>query len=53
VLVVGHQPTLGEAAALVMAGSPQRWSIRKGGVWWLRSSDTGVLLVTVRAPDDV
>jgi phosphohistidine phosphatase len=53
VVVVGHQPTLGEAAAVVMAGEPQRWSIRKGAVWWLRSTDEGVHLVTVRSPDDV
>jgi phosphohistidine phosphatase len=53
VLVVGHQPTLGEAAARVMAGAPQPWSMKKGALWWLRSGDDGVLLVTVRSPDDV
>ena len=53
VLAVGHQPTLGEAAALMMAGAPQPWSMRKGAVWWLRSTDSGVVLVTVRTPDDV
>lgn len=50
VLVVGHQPTLGMVAALLMAGpeasqaaaqeSPVHatpsWSVRKGAVWWLR-----------------
>ena len=50
---MGHQPTLGEAAALVMAGAPQPWSIRKGAAWWLRSTDSGVVVVTVRTPDDV
>jgi len=53
VLVVGHQPTLGEAAARVLAGAPQPWAIKKGAVWWLRSGGDGVLLVTVRSPDDV
>ena len=53
VLVVGHQPTLGEAAARVMTGVPQLWAIKKGAVWWLRSGDDGVQLVTVRSPDDV
>jgi phosphohistidine phosphatase len=53
VLAVGHQPTLDEAAALVMAGAPQPWSIRKGAVWWLRSTDSGVVVVTVRTPDEV
>jgi phosphohistidine phosphatase len=35
VLVVGHQPTLGEVAALLLAGAPLAWSVRKGGLWWL------------------
>ncbi len=50
VLVVGHQPTLGMTAALLMAGAQATaeaereeaphetpaWSVRKGAVWWLR-----------------
>src|SRR5215207_8928612 len=36
VLVVGHQPTLGMAAAQALTGSAQAWSIKKAGVWWLR-----------------
>src|SRR5882724_8622110 len=35
VLIVGHQPTLGEVAATLLAGEPQPWSMRKAGVWWL------------------
>ncbi len=49
-LIVGHQPTLGLTAALLMAGAqgsaeaerdeaPHQtpaWSVRKGAVWWLR-----------------
>ena len=35
VLLVGHQPTLGLAAALLIAGSEMSWSIRKGAVWWI------------------
>lgn len=34
VLIVGHQPALGEAAALLMTGHPDPWSIKKGAVWW-------------------
>ncbi len=55
VLVVGHQPTLGQAAALLMAGpafsasGPQAspmaampsWAVRKGAVWWLRARVRG------------
>ena len=34
ILVVGHQPTLGRTAALLLAGSEADWSIKKGAVWW-------------------
>ena len=34
ILVVGHQPTLGHTAALLLAGSEADWSIKKGAVWW-------------------
>ncbi len=34
VLVVGHQPCLGEVAALLLADSSTPFSVRKGGVWW-------------------
>jgi phosphohistidine phosphatase len=39
VLVVGHQPTLGQVAALLLAGAAQPWAIRKGAAWWLRNRD--------------
>ncbi|MEI8384384.1 MAG: histidine phosphatase family protein [Nitrosomonadaceae bacterium] len=35
VVVVGHQPTLGEVAAFVLSGGRVGWSIKKGSVWWL------------------
>lgn len=34
VLVVGHQPCLGEVAALLLADSSTPLSVKKGGVWW-------------------
>jgi phosphohistidine phosphatase len=34
-LIVGHQPTLGQVAGLLIAGAPQSWSIRKGNAWWI------------------
>src|SRR5512134_3146282 len=34
VLLVGHQPWLGEVAALLMTGEADCWSIKKGAVWW-------------------
>jgi phosphohistidine phosphatase len=55
VLVVGHQPTLGEVASLVLAGVRQEWTIRKGSVWWMRSRATTagmkVMLRAVRLPE--
>lgn len=35
VVLVGHQPALGQLAALLMTGSVADWSVRKGAVWWL------------------
>ena len=57
VLVVGHQPTLGLVAALLMSGLPQAWSIKKAAVWWLRQRDSEddceapVMLQAVQGPD--
>ncbi len=47
VLVVGHQPTLGRVAARLLAGAEQDWSVRKAGVWWLRSRRRAGLLQTL------
>lgn len=35
ILVVGHQPTLGEVAALQLTGAPIAWQVKKGALWWL------------------
>jgi phosphohistidine phosphatase len=55
VLVIGHQPTLGQVAALLLSGQPQDWSINKGAVWWLRRRDreghVDTVLQAVQAPD--
>lgn len=55
VLIVGHQPTLGEVAALLLTGMPHPWSIKKGAVWWLRQREregaTQVVLQAVMGPD--
>lgn len=39
VVVVGHQPTLGLAAAVLITGEAQPWPVRKGAVWWLRARE--------------
>ncbi len=50
VLVVGHQPTLGLAAAWLLAGQTEPWSVRKAGVWWLRGRERdGRLQVVLQA----
>ena len=55
VLVVGHQPTLGEVAAMLLAGDAGSWSVKKGAVWWLsnrtRDGDAGVVLKLAIGPD--
>jgi len=55
VLVIGHQPTLGLAAAYLLSGQPQAWPVRKAGVWWLRGRERDgelqVVLQAVMSPD--
>ncbi|MBJ7313013.1 phosphohistidine phosphatase SixA [Rugamonas sp. CCM 8940] len=41
VLVIGHQPTLGQAAALLMTGEELDWDIRKASAWWFAQRDPG------------
>jgi len=50
VLVVGHQPTLGLAAAYLLSGEAKTWAVRKAGVWWLRGRERdGSLQVVLHA----
>lgn len=35
VLIVGHQPSLGRMASLLLAGHEAEWTIKKGALWWL------------------
>ena len=57
VLVVGHQPTLGLAAAYLLTGQPLPWTVRKGAVWWLRARERDdelqVVLHAMVAPEIV
>lgn len=39
VVIVGHQPVLGQAAALALTGSVADWNVKKGAVWWLAQRD--------------
>ena len=59
VLLVGHQPTLGLVASLLLTGASLPWTVRKGAVWWFRQRDglgdgevgSEVVLHAVQAPD--
>jgi len=41
VVAVGHQPTLGQVAALALTGKAYEWSLRKGAIFWLEARDRG------------
>jgi phosphohistidine phosphatase len=55
VLVVGHQPTLGEVAAQLLGGAAGEVSVRKGAVLWFatrsREGVTETVLKAVLDPD--
>lgn len=55
VLIIGHQPTLGEVAAFAMTGSFAMWSVKKSAVWWLsnrqRNGQLQTTLKTVINPE--
>lgn len=55
VVVVGHQPTLGRIAALLLAGDESEWPVKKGALWWLstrhREGAQQVVLRASIAPD--
>lgn len=55
VLVVGHQPTLGQTIAQLIGLSAAECAVRKGAVWWLRNREREALVqtvvVTVQSPD--
>ncbi len=51
VLVVGHQPTLGQVASLLLDGEPLDRALRTGEVLWLRGGAAAtVSLVLSNAP---
>jgi len=55
VVVVGHQPTLGRIAAVLLSGAEADWSVKKGGVWWfsnrLREDETQTVLRAAMSPE--
>jgi phosphohistidine phosphatase len=55
VLVVGHQPTLGQTIAQLIGLGAAECPVRKGSVWWLRSRERETqdqtVVITVQSPE--
>jgi phosphohistidine phosphatase len=55
VVVVGHQPALGQTAAWLLSGEVAEWSMKKGAVWWfthrVRGEHRETALRVAVAPD--
>ena len=55
VLLVGHQPTLGQTVARLLGVSDGDCAVKKGAVWWLRYRErNGVgqtVVVTLQSPE--
>lgn len=53
VLMVGHQPTLGQTLAHILGTKQRECVIRKGAVWWLRwrEREANAVVVAVASPE--
>ncbi len=55
ILVVGHQPTLGQTIAQLLGLQEGDCAIKKGAVWWLRSRERDgrvqALVLAVQSPE--
>ena len=55
VLIVGHQPTLGVAAAIAMTRKTHFWCVKKASIWWIasriRAEDEQAIIRAVVSPD--
>lgn len=47
VLIVGHQPTLGEVAAILLGSATSYHSVKKGAVWWFQNRKHGNVAETI------
>lgn len=54
VVIVGHNPAIGQLAALLLSGNAADWTMRKGAAWWfsnrVREGESPVLLKAVMSP---
>jgi phosphohistidine phosphatase len=55
ILVIGHQPTLGQTIARLLGLHESDCAIKKGAVWWLRTREREgqiqTVVVTVQSPE--
>lgn len=56
VLIVGHQPALGQIASTLLSGMQQDWRVRRSNVWWIAQrketpADQSTYLRAVIAPE--
>ena len=55
VLIVGHQPVLGQAIAQLLGLGADECAVRKGAVWWLRTRErdahSQTVIVSVQSPE--
>lgn len=55
VLIVGHQPVLGQTISLLLGMQAPECAVRKGSVWWLRQrqrlDQSQTVLLTVQSPE--
>lgn len=55
ILVVGHQPTLGQTIAQLLGLQESDCPVKKGSLWWLRNRDrdghSQTVVVTVQSPE--
>lgn len=52
-LLIGHQPNLGQLASLLLTSHSASWAIRKGAIWWLTGEGSQFSLRTVLTPRDI
>jgi len=55
VLMVGHQPSVGQAISLLLGLKQDSCPVRKGALWWIRTrerdGDVQTVVVTVQSPE--
>ena len=55
VLLIGHQPVLGQTIAQLLGLSAHECAVKRGAVWWLRNRErdaqTQTVVVTVQSPE--